>query len=156
MSEDAGDKIMLGWREYVSLPEWRIPRVRAKIDTGARTSAIHVAAVERLDDGRLRFEVVIRERPRRKSVWVEADPVREANVKPSSGRTQRRPVVCTRLQLGGVDTEVELSLVSRKGMLCRLLVGRTALQGRFVVDPERRYVASERRPRRGEPKRKKQ
>lgn len=131
--------LIVGWREHVALPQWGVKRVRAKIDTGARTSAIHVGEIQDLPDGRIRFEVVLREKPTRRVVWVEAQPVREAVVKPSSGQRQQRPVVRTIMNLAGVVKPIELSLVCRKHMLCRMLVGRTALDGSFLVDPQTRY-----------------
>ncbi len=130
----------VGWREGVRLPDWGVRRIKAKIDTGARTSAIHVGELELRDDDTARFEVVIHEKPQRETVWVEADLVREAVVKPSSGQRQRRPVVRTTMQLGGIRTQIELTLVCRKGMLCRMLVGRTALAGTYVVDPSKTYL----------------
>ena len=142
---DVTPKIVVGWRERVSLPDWGVKRIRAKIDTGARSSAIHVAEIEELDDGRLRFEVIVRERPQRKSVWVEATPFRETSVKPSHGKPQLRTFVRTRMQLGEYEHEIELSLVCRKGMLCRMLVGRLALGDRYLVDASRKYVVSARR-----------
>lgn len=138
------DKITLGWREYVRLPDWGI-RVRAKVDTGARTSAIHVDHVEELGGDRIRFEVVVREKPERKTVWIEAETVREAAVKPSSGKRQNRPVVRTMMKLGGVKQKIELSLVCRKGMLCRMLIGRKALEGRYVVDPDQKYLTKKKK-----------
>ena len=136
-------KPVIGWREYVSLPDWGIDRVRVKTDTGARTSAIHVAEYDELEDGTARFEVVISERPKMRTVFVEAPLVREAIVKPSSGKRQRRPVVKTTLRLGGIEKEIEITLVCRKGMLCRMLLGRTAIGNSFVVDASRKYLASE-------------
>jgi hypothetical protein len=130
---------IIGRREWVSLPEWGITRLRAKIDTGARTSAIHVSSIEDLEDGRLRFEVVRREKPHRRTVVVEADHVREARVRPSTGRTQRRPVVRTLVRIGGWEREIEMSLVCREGMLCRMLLGRRALAG-LLVDPSHKDV----------------
>ncbi len=148
MTSKSDSKVTLGWREYISLPAWGIERVRAKIDTGARTSAIHVGQIQELPNGHIRFEVVLREKPERQTVWVDAEPVvREAKVKPSSGHRQQRPVVKTTMVLGGVEREIELSLVCRKGMLCRMLIGRTALDGEFVVDPAHRYLVSRRRKR---------
>lgn len=140
--------LVVGWREYVDLPEWGIRHVRAKIDTGARTSAIHVAAIEEMGADRVRFEVVVRERPERKTKWVEGELVRESVVKPSSGEAQARPVVRTRIRIGDREHEAELSLVCRAGMLCRMLVGRKALEGTFVVDPGRTHVADGHGPRR--------
>ncbi|MCA9292323.1 MAG: ATP-dependent zinc protease [Phycisphaerales bacterium] len=128
-----------GWRERVALPDWGIKSIKAKLDTGARTSAIHVGEIEDLPDGRIRFEVVTRERPTRKSVWVEAEPHRESLVKPSSGEVQQRIVCRTRIRLGPIEREIDVSLVCRKGMLCRMLIGRMALQG-VAVDPNSTYL----------------
>ena len=141
--QDAGGKAVVGWREYVALPDWGIDRVKVKVDTGARTSAIHVAEFDELADGTARFEVVVSETPTLRTILVEAPLVREAVVKPSSGKRQRRPVVKTMMRLGGVEKEIEITLVSRKGMLCRMLLGRTALEGDFVVDPSRKYLLSQ-------------
>ena len=136
---------MFGWREYVSLPEWGIPRLKAKIDTGARTSAIHVGALEWLTDGSARFEVVVREKPERRTMMVTARPVRHSTVKPSHGQKQERLVFRTIMKIGPVEREIELSLVSRKGMLCRMLVGRLGLPSHSLVDPRRIYLHGERR-----------
>lgn len=139
-SADRAVPPVVGWREFVDFPEWGITRLRAKIDTGARTSALHVARVEPVDDTHIRFEVVIHERPKRETIWITAPLAREAKVKPSSGQSQRRPVVRARVRMGTVEQEIEISLVGRKGMLCRMLVGRSALAGTFVVNPAKRYL----------------
>jgi hypothetical protein len=143
---------VIGWRENIELPEWGIESVQAKIDTGARTSALHVREIEELDDGKLRFEVVLREKPTRQSVWAEAQAVRDSNVKPSSGERQRRRVVKTLMKIGPIERRIEISLVCRKGMLCRMLVGRTALENLFIVDPSAKYLVSktERKPQSGQ------
>ncbi len=140
---DQDDRLyIVGWRERVALPEWRIRGVRAKIDTGARTSAIHVQTFEQLPNARVRFEVVMRERPERRTKWVEADVVRESIVKPSNGQVQVRPVVKTTLVIGPLSMEAEVGLVCRKGMLCRMLVGRRAIAGLALVDPSARNLLS--------------
>ena len=131
---------IVGWRERVALPDWGIRNIRAKIDTGARTSAIDVAEIEELEDGRIRFEVVTRTEPERKTRWIEAEPVREAKIKPSHGVAQKRYVCSTTLKMGEVEREIEISLVCRKNMMCRMLVGRTALSGAVLVDPSRKYA----------------
>ena len=132
--------VTVGWRERVDLPDWGLRGVRAKIDTGARTSAIDVAAIEHLEGDRVRFEVVYRQKPERKTRWVEADIARSAVVKPSSGVAQERIVCVTTLRLGSVEREVEFTLVSRRKMLCRMLIGRTALEGAFLVDVSRKEI----------------
>jgi len=135
----------VGWRERVDIPAWGLRRVRAKIDTGARTSAIDVAQIEELGDGRIRFEVVSRTRPERVTKWVEATPVRTSVVKPSHGVPQERHVCQTVIRIGELSLDVEISLVCRKGMLCRMLIGRTALAGAVVVDPSAKNLLSKRK-----------
>ena len=145
MPDNTEGPIMLGWREHVAIPAWGIRRISAKIDTGARTSAVHVGEIEEIGDGRIRFEVVFREKPVHRARWVEADLVRESSVKPSSGESQQRPVVRTMVRIGEIEREIEISLVCRQGMRCRMLVGRTALADVFAVDPSKKYLVDPRR-----------
>jgi hypothetical protein len=134
-----------GWRERVDFPAWGLRGVRAKLDTGARTSAIDVATIEHLDNGRIRFEVVGRHKPKRTTKWVEATPVRTSVVKPSHGEKQERVVCRTPIRIGAIETEIEISLVCRKNMLCRMLLGRTALESAGVlVDSGSKYRLTER------------
>lgn len=132
----------------MDLPDWGVGRILAKIDTGARTSSIHVENLEDLGNGRVRFEVVVArataKRPER-TVTVETELIRTAKVRPSTGRLQRRPVVATHIRIGPVERTVELSLVSRQHMLCRMLLGRAALDGAVLVSPGERYLLTERR-----------
>ena len=132
-----------GWREWVDLPEWGIARVRAKLDTGARTSALHVASVEELPGGKVSFAVVPSRRSDRR-VEIVTDVVRQTRVRSSNGTSSTRFVVKTRLRLGPIEREIELTLVDRGAMLHRLLVGRSGLAG-IVVDASRRYVLSHRK-----------
>jgi hypothetical protein len=132
-----------GWRERVDLPEWGIAGVRAKLDTGARTSALHVASLAEDGDGRVTFEVLPRRRSDRR-VRVTAAVVRRARVKSSTGSVTTRHVVRTRLRLGAIEREIELTLVDRGAMIHRMLIGRTGLEG-VVVDPTRRYVITTRK-----------
>ena len=132
--------VTAGWREWVDLPDWGIRHVRAKLDTGARTSALHVAHIELLPDGTVAFHAV----PRRKSerrVQLIAEVVRRTRVRSSNGEAMLRPVVKTRLHLGPIVREIEVTLVDRAPMLHRMLLGRSALDG-FIIDPARRYVIS--------------
>ncbi|MCB9881195.1 MAG: ATP-dependent zinc protease [Planctomycetes bacterium] len=139
---------VIGWKEWVGFPDWGRYRVRAKIDTGARTSALHVENVERIGDGRVRFDVVTREKPRKVTHRVTARLVRTTRVKPSSGELQERLVIETRVQVGPIDRTIEVSLVERTGMLCRMLLGRRALTRMGVnVDPSRRYLMTAARSR---------
>lgn len=130
--------MVVGWREPVDLPEWGITALKTKIDTGARTSAIHVANMEQLPGNRIRFDVIIainRATHRTRGVRIEAPIVRTSRVRPSHGEEQSRPVVSTLMRLGPIERQIELSLVCRKRMLCRMLLGRTAIKGGFLIDP---------------------
>lgn len=139
-------KPVIGRREYVAFPDWGIRGVEAKIDTGARTSAIHVDNIKRLSGERVRFEVVLSRRRPNKRVQVEADLVRVTRVRSSTGHQQERFVVAARMRIGSVRRRIELSLVSRKHMLCRMLLGRTALSG-FLIDVNVKHVHGVPRPR---------
>lgn len=136
----AATKTVVGWRELVDFPEWGIRGVVAKIDTGARTSSLHVEDLEEVAPGRIRFHVVLSRGENPERVEAEADLVRISSVRPSTGKPQRRRVVRAVIELGGRTKEIEVSLVSRRHMLCRMLVGRRALGEDFLVDPERRYL----------------
>jgi hypothetical protein len=132
---------VVGWRELVSFPEWGIRNVLAKIDTGARTSAIHAEQIEELPSGELSFRVVL-DRTSGHFVQVCAPQARTSRVRPSSGTRQVRHVVLANLRVGQHVYPIEISLVSRKEMLCRMLVGRAALRRRFAVDPSRSFLQS--------------
>lgn len=136
------DPVVLGWRERVSFPEWRVGALLAKVDTGARTSSIDVVGIEVHGSEHVRFEVVVDDERGVTSHQILAELVRRANVKPSTGQLQRRCVVRTTIRLGSIDREIELNLNRRRGMICRMLLGRTALEG-CVVDPNRAFLVSQ-------------
>ena len=129
--------ILLGWREWVALPALGIDAVRAKVDTGARSSALHVDAQWRYSEGGVPW-VVFRLRPSRHGMRIiEAHaPVHdERAVLDSGGHSTRRVFLRTTLRLAGVEREIEINLTDRRGMLFPMLLGRTALDGAFTVDP---------------------
>jgi hypothetical protein len=132
-------KVLVGAAEYVRLPAWRVGRVRAKVDTGARTSALHVDNIVELPGDRVCFEVVLHRHGGDHRVRVEAPIARRSVVKSSGGQAEHRIFVRTRMVLGAVEREIEISLTSRGTMRYRMLLGRSALSGAFVVDPGRRY-----------------
>lgn len=136
--------IVVGWREWIALPEWNVRRIKAKVDTGARTSAIDVLHLEELSNERVRFEIAVSRSVKRRPVAVEAPIARRARVKSSFGDAHERLIVRTQIMLGGITKEIELGLVSREGMLCRMLLGREALAPEFHVDSSHRYVVSRR------------
>lgn len=129
----------IGWRELVDFPDWGIKGVEAKIDTGARTSALHVEDITRLKGDRVRFHVILsRDNPKAR-VEAEAPIVRTARIRSSTGHLQVRYVVSATIRLGPHKRKIEVSLVRRHEMICRMLLGRTALGG-FLIDCGLRYV----------------
>lgn len=133
----------VGWREWVALPDWDVPDIKAKIDTGARTSAIHAFDVEAIErDGRpwARFAIHPWQHSAADEVVVEAPMLGERQVRSSSGSAVDRPVVATTMVLAGREVPIEVTLTRRDEMGFRLLIGREALRWLYVVDPARSYV----------------
>lgn len=131
-------KLVAGWLESVDLPEWRIYGIVAKLDTGARSSALHVEALRHEVEGWVRFDVVLDPAAGQRR-HVRARIVREGRVRSSTGHFTQRVFVRTRLRLGALERDVELSLVDREQMQYRMLVGRTSLKG-VLVNPSRRHL----------------
>jgi hypothetical protein len=133
----------LGWREWVSLPDWGVPHLKAKIDTGARTSSLHAFGVEWFDHGGtpwVRFEIHPLQRSTVDSVIAEAAVVATRDVRSSSGEVEHRPVVRSTLVVAGQRVSAEVTLTRRDEMGFRMLVGREALRRRFLVDPGVSYL----------------
>lgn len=134
----------LGWKELVALPELDIPRLKAKVDTGARTSVLHVSGVEvleRFPDGSSALEIrVPLNRRGDREVTARVTALREMQVTDSGGHAEVRPVIETTLVLGPVRKRILLTLTDRRGMLFRMLLGRKALEGDFLVDVARKYL----------------
>jgi hypothetical protein len=138
-----GGLLLIGWKEYVDFPEWGIRRVKAKADTGARTSALDVAryAIEH-QSGRLvaRMELALNRRRPERLVTVEAPVLHQVVVTSSNGVREERPVVEATVRLGPVQKRIRLTVTNRSGMLFRMLLGREALAGSFVVDVGHKYL----------------
>ena len=135
----------VGWKEYLDLPELGIFRLKAKVDTGARTSTVHVDSLEVLEvlpDGTELVEIVVSPDRRRPDVWVRtrARVIRRMRVVDSGGHPEVRPVIETELALGPVRKRILLTLTNRSGMLFRMILGRKALEGDFRVDVAGKYL----------------
>lgn len=141
--------MILGWREWVGLPDLGLARIKAKLDTGARTSSLHVSSVETFKrDGEewVRFEVVPQLKHRRSKVRAEAPVLDERMVRDSGGHEELRVTISTTLEVAHWQWAVDVTLASRSGMKFRMLLGRQALGGRILVDPYRSYLAGRRKP----------
>lgn len=135
-------KITVGWREWLCLPELGIANIKAKVDTGARTSALHTFDLQTLDiDGQpsVRFSIhPFQDDPR--VVQCEYPLQDERWVTDSGGHREMRPVIRTLLELAGERWPIELTLTNRENMKFRMLLGRTAMHGRMLVDPQASYL----------------
>jgi len=141
---------VLGWREWLALPDLGIPHIKAKVDTGARSSSLHAFEIETFDrDGRtfVRFTIHPRQHSVAKSVRAEAEVLDFRTVRSSSGKATRRIVIVTHVAILGRTWPIELTLANRDAMGFRMLLGREAVRGRTLVDPGISY-------RNGRPKRK--
>lgn len=136
-------RTVIGWREWVGLPSLGVDWVKAKSDTGARSSSLHAFDLEhfeRADAPWVRFEIHPWQRSKADAVVAEAPLADERHVKSSSGTMQHRPVIRTALALGSRAVEVDLTLTRRDEMGFRMLLGREAMRGRVVVDPGASYL----------------
>jgi len=139
MKSSPSELVMVGWSERVALPEWGVKRLKAKIDTGARTSAVHVENIRRMRGNRIAFDVVTDSDPE-KWIPVVTRPSRRSTVRSSNGHETFRYFVKTQMVLGGIQLDIELSLVDRGDMRFRMLIGRTALAGQFIVNCAHRMI----------------
>ncbi len=141
------DRVVIGWNEYVDFPAWKIRGLKAKIDTGARTSALHVDNIEERSPNLVRFDVILHRKHTHRRVTIEVPIVRRAQVRSSTGLYELRYFVRGTIRVGAVEKEIELSLAARGPMLFRMLLGRNALAHDFLIDPGHRALATE-KPRR--------
>lgn len=147
----------IGWREWVALPDLDVRWIKAKVDTGARTSALHAVGVERFQrrgKSMVRFTVHPDQRSQARTVTVEAEVIDERAVKSSTGHVSTRPVIRTPFRLLDEERLIEVTLVSRTEMGFRMLLGREALRKRFLVDSGASFLGG-RPPKRKKKKKKK-
>jgi hypothetical protein len=144
---NTSNTLRVGWREWVRLSELGVAAIKAKIDTGARTSALHAFAIEPFHrSGKLwlRFEVHPLQRSSAVKIKCEAPAIDERAVRNSGGQVERRYIIETRLRLGEHSWPIELALANRDQMGFRMLLGRTALEGRALIEPGRSFLLGHR------------
>jgi len=134
---------IIGWKEWVELPQLKIPHIKAKIDTGAKTSCLHAENIDSfMQDGKeyVRFSTSFGI-DNAKSITCECPVIDKRTVVSSSGQGELRYAILTKIRLGEWSGDVEMTLTSRKKMQYNMLVGRTSIRvGNFLVDPSKKYI----------------
>ena len=135
---DSSQKLpVIGWREWVGLPQLGCKRIKVKVDTGARTSALHAFQIEEFKKGEetwIRFEIHPRQRLEEPVISTEAKLLEYRSVRSSSGKETNRPVIITKVRWRDKTWPIELTLANRDSMGFRMLLGREAIRGRMLVD----------------------
>lgn len=133
---------VIGWREWVGLPDFGIKAIKVKVDTGARSSSLHTSGLREFErDGEkwVQFDVHHIQRKIERTVNAEAKVFEYRSIRSSSGKAVLRPVIITNLELLSITWPVELTLADREKMGFRMLLGREAFRGRFLVDAGNSY-----------------
>lgn len=136
---------VVGWREWVSLPELHLDQIKAKVDTGARTSALHAWSLSPFrENGKdlIRFLMHPLQHNTALEVMCVAEVVDRRPVTDSGGHTEERFVILTPICIAGQTWPIEITLTERDNMLFRMLLGRSALRRRFIVNPARSFVTT--------------
>lgn len=136
-------KLIIGKEEWCGLPDLHLPAIKARIDSGARTSALHAENIHiytSRGEKWVRFDVNPIQKDRNITVHCRARLVDERDVKSSSGHTERRPVIETHIRIGHVTQSIQLTLTNRDALGYRMLLGREAMQGRMLIDPEKSFT----------------
>jgi len=147
---ETSEMLTLGWREWVGLPELGIEQIKAKVDTGARTSALHAFELRPFSENgreRVEFKLHPRQRDNDTVLVCQADIVDQRTVTDSGGHREQRYVIRSMLSLGAHSWPIELTLTARDDMMFRMLLGRTAINGHGLVDPSRSYVTGKKKRR---------
>lgn len=136
-------KRIIGWREWIGLPDLGIPKIKVKVDTGARSSALHAQDIERFRKNQkdwIRFVIYPFQDEKNKVVQARAPVLDLRKVKSSSGHVNERYTIETKAQLMGFQWLIELTLTNRDMMGYRMLLGRQALKRNFIIDPNRSFL----------------
>ncbi|WOJ94115.1 ATP-dependent zinc protease [Congregibacter variabilis] len=138
----------LGWREWIGFPDIGIAQIKAKVDTGARTSCLHAFKVEPFEhEGAswVSFDIHPSQTDGTEVIQCKAPVLEQRVVRDSGGHEELRYVIETTMTIGDHEQTAEVTLTDRDTMKFRVLLGRTAIQGTFTVDPARSYLVGKRR-----------
>lgn len=148
MTSEVGAPQILGWREWIGFPELGIPQIKAKVDTGARTSCLHAFLVEPFEkEGAqwVRFDIHPIQGDTSESIRCEALVRDQRVIRDSGGHEELRYVIETTISIGETCLSIEVTLTDRDSMRFRALLGRTAIRGNFLVDPRRSYISGKKK-----------
>ena len=132
------EKLIIGWREWLELPDLKIKKVKAKVDTGARTSSLHATDLKiykRSGQEFISFTVHPEQKSTKKAIRCQSKVLEYRKVKSSNGKSELRPVILTKVILLGQEWPIELTLTNRDEMGFRMLLGRESIRKKFLVDP---------------------
>ena len=136
---------IIGWREWVSLPDLGLERIKAKVDTGARTSALHAFCLKPFSENgvsKIRFDIHPLQHNTGIVVTSVANVVDKRLVTDSGGHEEERFVIETPITIAGQTWPIEITLTERENMLFRMLLGRSALRKRYIINPARSFVST--------------
>ncbi len=133
---------IIGWREWIGLPDLNVSRIKVKVDSGARTCALHASRIKYSEDKHGQTWVSFLVHASKKPQRAKAPLLTQRIVKSSMGHATLRPVIVTRIAIGGEEWLTEVTLVNRDPMGFRMLIGRQALKRRFLIHPSRSFIQS--------------
>lgn len=131
--------LILGWQEWIALPDLGLPALKAKVDTGAKTSALHTHVIDPYGSSKApKVRFTVRPDPSREDLEIEVSSavIDQREVMSSSGERERRYVIATRLRLGTQEWPIELTLTNRERLTYRMLLGRQAIRPNVLIDPD--------------------
>jgi hypothetical protein len=134
------DLTLIGWREFVALPELKLKNIKAKIDTGAKTSALHAEDIEYLTFNNKKYVKFVYKTEEGQRKKLKARFIEERTIKSSTGQTTLRPVVKVKIKMGLNEFDIELTLINRDLMGFKMLIGRDALNNKFVINPSKSFL----------------
>lgn len=149
------EKMMIGWQEWCALPELKLPKIKAKIDTGAKTSALHAFNIKvKTEQGQkfVYFDIHPHQGDSKGSIACKAPVIDQRYVMSSNGHRERRYVIQTQIRLGTESWPIELTLSRRDPLKFRMLLGREAMQQHVIIDPAKKLLQKLKQARRGRQK----